>query len=392
METYLDSNKRHDFILLFDVVNGNPNGNPDAGNMPRFDPETNHGFVTDVALKRKIRDYVAMVHDKKIYIQSEIALNTLYDRAMSEIGIEPDWVKVDDEVLLEWLRKDAKELFDVIEDDGIKKAKFDAEFEKAKDIMDKLKEEEINVPQDLLPKIKKLANDLVKAGGAKNLSNKQKDEIKESMVSRYYDMRMFGAVLTAGTNAGQVRGPVQLTFARSISPVLPLDISITRVAITREVDKEKKQTEMGRKPIIPYGLYRAHGFYNPKLGEKLASSGNPVTSDDLKLLWEALQNMFDYDRSAARGEMSCRGLYIFSHKDENGLGKAPAHKLFELIEVAPGDPAISPRSFGDYTVKVGGSILPDDVDSLSIGRAGKKLVILPAGAEAESIVDLKIFM
>lgn len=179
------------------------------------------------------------------------------------------------------------------------------------------------------------------------------------MVAKYYDMRMFGAVLTAGTNAGQVRGPVQITFARSVSPVLPMDISITRVAITREADKRGgKQTEMGRKPIIPYGLYRMHGFYNPKLAEALTSNGNPVTADDLKVLWEALKNMFEYDRSASRGEMVCRGLFIFSHKDEKGLGNAPAHELFQLISIEPKDSAVPPRSFADYLVTVNEDNLP----------------------------------
>ncbi|MCL6635448.1 MAG: type I-C CRISPR-associated protein Cas7/Csd2 [Peptococcaceae bacterium] len=393
MELYLDPARRHDFVLLFDVVNGNPNGDPDAGNMPRLDPETNHGFVTDVALKRKIRDYAALVHGKEIYIQSKTALNTLYEQAMTALDIEPALVDVSDEALLEWLEGDAAALFDVREVEGNKKkVKFEGDFKKQGDILDKIKESEIEIPQELDKKVKKLASDLAKAGGAKSLSGKQREDIKEFMVSKYYDMRMFGAVLTAGTNAGQVKGPVQLTFARSVSPVLPLDISITRVAITREADRERKQTEMGRKPIVPYGLYRAHGFYNPKLAEKLSSSGNPVTTGDLELLWEALRNMFDYDRSAARGEMSCRGLYIFSHKDEKGLGNAPAHRLFELVEVVAGDAAVPPRSFGDYTVKIGGGTLTGDVDRLSIGRDGHRLVILPAGGGAESIAELKIFM
>ncbi len=196
----------------------------------------------------------------------------------------------------------------------------------------------------------------------KKLSVSDRDSIKEAMIKKYYDIRMFGAVLTAGTNAGQVRGPVQLTFARSISPILPMDVSITRVAITREADKRSKQTEMGRKPIIPYGLYRCHGFYNPKLAERLTSSGNPVSIDDITVLWEALLNMFEYDRSAARGEMTCRGLYIFSHNDEKGLGKAPAHKLFEFIQIRQKDPSPPPRSFGDYEIVVNKEGLPPEIE------------------------------
>jgi CRISPR-associated protein Csd2 len=186
--------------------------------------------------------------------------------------------------------------------------------------------------------------------------------IKEEMVKRYYDIRMFGAVLTAGTNAGQVRGPMQLTFARSLSPVLPMDISITRIAITREADKRNKQTEMGRKAIIPYGLYRAHGFYSPKLAQRLTSSGNPISKDDMKVFWEAILNMFELDRSAARGEMVCRGLYIFSHKDDNGLGNMSAHKLFNKIEIIQKDKAMVPRSFEDYEITVKKQDVPENIE------------------------------
>lgn len=348
MELYLDPNKRHDFILLFDVTNGNPNGDPDAGNMPRIDPETNYGFVTDVALKRKIRDYAAMAYEKEIYIQSKSALNTLYYKAMKDEGLDFPEVAVGDDELLDWLADEAADVFDV--DLENRKVKYSHEFKKNSDIIENLKEK-IDIPDKLDSKVVQLSKDLVAAQkNIKKLTPKDRDAIKEALVKQYYDIRMFGAVLTAGTNAGQVRGPVQLTFARSISPIMPIDVSITRIAITREADKKKKQTEMGRKAIIPYGLYRAHGFYNPKLAEKVCSDGNPVSEEDLKILWDALQNMFEYDRSASRGEMVCRGLYIFTHNDEKGLGAAPAHKLFERLIIKQVDKNSPPRSFQDYEV------------------------------------------
>lgn len=360
-ELYLNPNKRHDFVFLFDVVNGNPNGDPDAGNMPRIDPETNHGFVTDVALKRKIRDYAALVHGKTIFVQSKVALNTLYYNTMAEEKYAFPEVEINDEELLEWLVNEAADVFDVNED--LKKVRYINEMRKQKDILDAVEEKIGEVPPEIKPKLKQLAEDLFEAGRKlKKLSASDRDLIKEAMTKKYYDIRMFGAVLTAGTNAGQVRGPVQLTFARSVSPILPMDISITRVAITREADKRLKQTEMGRKPIVPYALYRCHGFYNPKLAERLTSSGNPISNDDIAVLWEALLNMFEYDRSAARGEMTCRGLYIFSHDDEKGLGRAPAHKLFELIQIRQRDPSKPPRLFSDYEITVNEEGLPSGIE------------------------------
>ena len=361
MELYLDPNKRHDFVLLFDVTNGNPNGDPDAGNMPRIDPETNHGFVTDVALKRKIRDYVALVHSKEIFIQSKFALNSLYYKMMAEKEFSFPEVEVQDDELFNWIFDKAANVFDIDEEN--KKVKCMREFKNQKDILDAIKEEVDEIEPNIEMKIKDVAKNLVAASkDIKKLRPQDRDMIKEEMVKRYYDIKMFGAVLTAGTNAGQVRGPVQLTFARSISPVLPMDISITRIAITRESDKRSTQTEMGRKAIIPYGLYRAHGFYNPKLAERLTSSGNPVKKDDLEILWEALNNMFEMDRSASRGEMVCRGLYIFSHQDEKGLGNVPSHKLFNRIKIEQKDSVTAPRSIKDYEIVVNSKDLPYGID------------------------------
>lgn len=261
---HTDPSKRHEFILLFDVRMGNPNGDPDAGNMPRVDPETMHGLVTDVAIKRKVRDYVQLTRGGTIFIQSKTALNTLIEQA-----------------------GDAK---------GVKESK--------------------------------TAN----------------DDVRQEMCRSYYDIRMFGAVLSTGKlNAGQVRGPLQVTFARSLDPVLPLEVSITRQARTTEERMGTGTTEMGRKPLVPYGLYRAQGYFNPFLARQAG-----VSSDDLDAFWTALQNLFDFDRSAARGEMAVRGLWVFTHDNEKG--NAPAHKLFELIKT----PSIggSPRSFQDYEAKI----------------------------------------
>ncbi|MDR2017381.1 MAG: type I-C CRISPR-associated protein Cas7/Csd2 [Syntrophobacterales bacterium] len=268
--SYTDPTKRHEFVLLFDVTNGNPNGDPDAGNLPRVDPETMHGLVTDVALKRKVRDYLQLTQNVSIFIQSKVALNTLKEQVAGKV--EPP------------ISKEEKE-------------------------------------------------------GKKVIPRLQSQLCKE-----YFDIRMFGAVLATGEkdarlNAGQVRGPAQFTFARSINPVLPLDLAITRQARTTEERMETGTTEMGRKTLIPYGLYRSHGYFNPFLAKNTG-----VDTDDLMALWSALANLFDFDRSAARAEMAVRGLWVYTHDNEKG--NAPAHRLFELIKT----PAIerSPRSFEDY--------------------------------------------
>ncbi len=279
---YTDPTKRHDFVLLFDVVNGNPNGDPDAGNLPRVDPETMHGLVTDVCLKRKVRDYLQLAHNVPIFIQSRVALNTLIEQAGAEA------------------------------DPQIKE-----KLERYDQLADREKRE---------------------------LTHRPHDKTREELCRRYYDVRMFGAVLSTGRlNAGQVRGPVQITFARSLDPIVPLDLSITRQARTTEERMETGETEMGRKPIVPYGLYRAHGFFNPFLAKDTG-----VTQKDLELFWEALTRMFEFDRSAARGEMTVRGLWVFTH--ENEKGNAPAHKLFESLRVEKRDGIETPRSFTDYEI------------------------------------------
>ncbi len=294
MAIYTDPAKRHDFILLFDVTDGNPNGDPDAGNLPRVDPETMQGLVTDVCLKRKVRNYVDLTKGDegryKIYVQNKgVALNTQHNRAYEALKIKSTGVK-----------------------------------QKREDI----------------------------------------DQTRAWMCQNFYDIRLFGAVMTTGVNCGQVRGPIQMTFARSVTPVFPMDVSITRVAITKEEDAavvigdegkaSGKQTEMGRKPLVPYGLYRGHGFVNSNLGKQTG-----MTEEDLAIFWEALQNMWDHDRSAARGLMALRGLYVFTH--DNGLGNAPAHILFDRLKVDPKDGVTAPRSVCDYIIECNDSDLPQGV-------------------------------
>ena len=282
---------RYEFVYLFDVTNGNPNGDPDAGNLPRLDPETNQGLVTDVCLKRKIRNYVALEKSDAegkpdpgyvIYMQEKSVLNNQHKQAYAALGIEPE--------------------------------------------------------------AKKLPKDEAKA-----------HELTRWMCSNFFDVRAFGAVMTTEVNAGQVRGPIQLAFASSIDPVIPLEVSITRMAVTNEKDLEKERT-MGRKHIIPYGLYRAHGFISAKLAERTG-----FAEDDLELLWRALTNMFEHDRSAARGEMAARKLIVFKH--DHPMGNAPAHKLFELVEVArmAGEADTPARSFADYQVSIDRDGMPAGV-------------------------------
>lgn len=281
---------RYDFVILFDVENGNPNGDPDAGNAPRIDPETGLGLVTDVCLKRKIRNYVEMVKENdpayRIYIKSGVPLNRSDAEALTALEVDKD-----------------------------------------------------------LAKAKK--ND-------PNLDIK----LRDWMCSHFYDVRTFGAVMTTFVknklNCGQVRGPVQLGFARSVDPIAPQEITITRVAITTEEDAEKKGTEMGNKQIVPYGLYRAEGFVSANLARKVTG----FSEEDLELLWEALLNMFENDHAAARGKMVMRELIIFKHDSE--LGNAPSYKLFDAVTVQRKEGVLVPRSYKDYVVTVADT-LPEGV-------------------------------
>jgi CRISPR-associated protein Csd2 len=283
---------RYDFVVLFEVENGNPNGDPDAGNMPRIDMETNLGIVTDVCLKRKIRNYVETAKENedgyRIYIKERVPLNRSDAEAYQALGIDSKKVK-----------------------------------EKKKD----------NENIDL--------------------------EIRDYMCREFFDIRTFGAVMTTFVkdklNCGQVRGPVQLGFAKSIDPIIPQEITITRVAITTESDAEGKNTEMGRKYIVPYGLYRVEGYVSANLARKVTG----FTEDDLELLWTAIINMFELDHSAARGNMAVRKLIVFKHESE--LGNAPAYQLFDRITVKRKDETKPPRSYDDYAVTIDVDDLPEGV-------------------------------
>lgn len=279
---------RYEFVVLFDVENGNPNGDPDAGNMPRIDAETNLGIVTDVCIKRKIRNYVETIKQdspgNKIYVKQGIALNKQHETAYLALDIDPK----DD--------KAAKE---------------------------------------------------------------KRDVLREFMCNNFFDIRTFGAVMTTKVNCGQVRGPVQINFARSIDPIVTQEITITRMAVTTEADLEKKSNEMGRKHIIPYALYKTEGYVSANLAKSTGFS-----EEDLNLLWEAIINMFEHDHSAARGKMSVRKLIVFKHDSE--LGNCQSHKLFDLINVTKKDRTAPPRSFEDYSVTTATDQIPAGVTLLEL--------------------------
>ena len=301
---------RYEFVILFDVENGNPNGDPDAGNMPRVDPETGFGLVTAGCLKRKIRNHVQTVKEHatgyRIYVKDGVPLNRSDNEGFAQAGIA------------------------------------DAASQKA----------------DALQKTVKARRE----GGVDVDA-----VVRDWMCANFYDIRTFGAVMTTmvkgALNCGQVRGPVQLGFARSVEPVMPQEVTITRVAITTEADAEKKDTEMGRKHIIPYGLYRCEGYVSANLARKVTG----FTEDDLALLFEAILNMFEHDRSAARGKMAVRELIVFRHASE--LGEAPAWKLFDTVKVTRRDAdATAPaRSYADYAVCVDEAALPAGVTCRRMG-------------------------
>ncbi len=283
---------RYEFVVLFDVENGNPNGDPDAGNMPRTDVESGFGLVTDVCLKRKIRNYVETVKEGtpgyRIYIKDNVPLNASDKEAYEYLGVNGD--KVDEA---------------------------------------KKKDPDLDV------------------------------KVRNFMCENFYDVRTFGAVMVTFTkgklNCGQVRGPVQLGFARSVDPVVPQEVTITRIAITTEADAERKNTEMGKKYVVPYALYRVEGYVSANLARKTTG----FSEEDLSLLWDAIMNMFEFDHSAARGKMATRELIIFKHDSE--FGNAPAHKLFDLVKVEKKAGIETPRAYADYTVAVDTAALPAGV-------------------------------
>lgn len=368
---YCDPTKRMDFVLFYDVRDGNPNGDPDAGNLPRMDPETGQGIVTDVCIKRKIRDYLMEVLNRKIFIQSSDALNSLYFKAADKIvksDSKEDKAAV--EKLFRVLRAEDNEEFKKLIDSSaepddqqtdksdaeqktpfrdwlasvdIEGLYFDQECEelsylgeaKAKKDFKELLKVEGNGHEDYEQEIESLSAMLGKLKKGKGGANERpaRDAIKKKMCKLYDDIRLFGAVLTAGTNAGQIRGPLQLTFGRSIERILQFDAAITRCAITKSSDWKKKQTEFGRKPWLNWAVYRQHGFYNPLLGQQTG-----VTREDLARFWEALACMFRNADSASKGEMTMHDIIVFVHNHPHG--DAPTHKLFEKIhcEACKGHP------------------------------------------------------
>lgn len=359
MKIHCDPTKRHDFVFLFDVTNGNPNGDPDAGNLPRVDAETNRGIVTDVCIKRKVRDYVQAVLKRDIFIQGETALNTLYSRVLDSTKNEkgepmcaPAKVSLaDDKDLKAFLDAEDvgfSEWLEAVDDDGLlydqenSKVEYRGEEKKANDIMKRLCGD-VEVTGELKKAVGLLCKQLAVSARDAKVTREARTKAKENMRDEYWDVCMFGAVLTGGTNAGQIRGPMQLTFATSVDPIIPRDISITRIAITKPTDMRRKSTEMGRKGYVPYGLYRLHGFFNPLLG--LRSGKQVVLEEHLADFWEAMESMFPFDRSAARGEMNSRGLYVFTH--DNVKGDAPSHRLFELVKIAARGDSTA-RAFSDY--------------------------------------------
>lgn len=293
---------RYDFVLLFDVKDGNPNGDPDAGNLPRVDAETGRGLVTDVSLKRKVRNFVAMTRDQseitkdlngnekrhEIYVKEKAILNNQHRRAYAAIG----------------------------------------------------------------------RDDLIQGEDKKRKGGEGVDDARTWMCKNFYDVRTFGAVMSTGINCGQVRGPVQLTFSRSIDPIVAHEHSITRMAVATRAEAEKQEGDnrtMGRKHTVPYGVYIGHGFISAHLAGQTGFDEN-----DLELFWEALTQMFEHDRAAARGEMATRGLYVFKH--DSKLGNAPAHRLFEHVACKKRDDVPVARDFSDYDVTVRKDDLPSGVE------------------------------
>ena len=369
-QAYCDPTKRMDFILYFYVKDGNPNGDPDAGNLPRIDPTDNHGIVTDVATKRKIRDYFQATLERPIFIQNKTALNSLYfetaqkseaDDELKESEIEAIkslavFLTESDETYTAWLSQttaikndgDEEEKLtgrEILERYHLNNIDFNPETNtlgylgEGKDIKNEITEE-LDIPDEVKKSITQTKTGLAAIiANAKNEKKKAgrdgRDAMKKLMCKHFDDIRLFGAVLTAGTNAGQIRGPMQLTFARSLEPVIPLEASITRKAITKASDFLKKETEMGRKPWLPWAVYEQHGFYNAPLGAERTKGGTGVTKEDLARFWEALANMFREVKSAANGEMEAVDLVVFVHDDEKGRSRAPFYMLSDKVKLKP---------------------------------------------------------
>ena len=354
---------RYDFVLLFDVKDGNPNGDPDAGNLPRLDAETGHGLVTDVCLKRKIRNYVALrnqyqrPHD--IYVRERAVLGRSHVEAFQALDISLGTearvtVRQDAAAKLEELGLPEGLTIEELDDD-----KF--EIVLAADVDKKAVQAWIKEARPE-SELKKLLADALKQSKGRKPTQQESDSGRNWLCENFFDIRTFGAVLSlkSAPNCGQVRGPVQLTFGRSVDAICASEHSITRMAVATEAEAEKQGGDnrtMGRKHTVPYGLYRAHGFVSAFLAKQTGFG-----TDDLELLWQALTQMFEHDRSAARGQMATRGLYVFKYANE--LGNAHAHDLFK--RVAAQKKVDVPRDFDDYDVKVNADALPANVELLRL--------------------------
>jgi CRISPR-associated protein Csd2 len=350
---------RYDFIYLFDVKDGNPNGDPDAGNLPRMDTESGHGLVTDVCLKRKIRNYVQLTKNEQpnyeIYIKEKAVLGRAHVKAFKELGIafgSETKTKISNDLVEELENCDLPNGISLEEDGDEYFLVMDPEAD-VSEIKKQLKDtKELSAP------IQKVFTELLKGGKTKKISADESDKGRKWMCQHFFDIRAFGAVMSlkSAPNCGQVRGPIQLTFARSIEPIVPSEHSITRMAVATEKESEKNKGDnrtMGRKFTVPYGLYRTYGFISAPLAEQTGFS-----SDDLDIFWDALQNMFEHDRSAARGLMSAQRLIIFKHKSK--LGNVPVQDLFNRITVErKGNLEKPARDFSDYVVKLDDTEITD---------------------------------
>ena len=351
---------RYDFVLLFDVADGNPNGDPDAGNLPRLDAETGHGITTDVCLKRKVRNYVTLskglVPPHDIYVKEKAVLGRAHWEAFKKLGIE---LGTDSKTPVPTALAETLSSLELPDGLTLEVDEEGGSVMVISGVTDKKEVQKWMKEGDLTKEIRGFLSKALKEVKARKPKPEETDAGRDEMCKRFFDIRTFGAVLSLKTapNCGQVRGPVQLTFGRSVDPIVALEHSITRMAVATEAEAEKQGGDnrtMGRKHTVPYGLYRAHGFVSAHLAEQTGFS-----DDDLKLLWDALASMFEHDRSAARGEMTTRGLYVFKH--EGKLGNAPAHKLFDRIAVQKKDGGRPPRAFSDYEVKVDDAALPAGV-------------------------------
>lgn len=344
--SYNDHQKRHDFVLLFDVRDGNPNGDPDADNYPRTDRETGQGLVTDVALKRKVRDYVHRYNQQRLFIQNTTYLNQLIQGGFREVGIEAPEVNIPDADadLIEWFGQHTSGDFD-FDAPTLTYNGADQGQANIRRSLNSLLDEAGESDKQLRNRVTGLARKLADQSKGKTISNADRDHAQKILCRDYYDIRMFGAVLQTGLNAGQVRGPLQMTFARSLDRIAIQDHTTTRQARTTAARQETGGTEIGRKPTVNYGLYRAHGFYSPAFARETGASDK-----DLAILWEALTHLFDNERSASRGEMAVCGLYVFTHT--NPRGDAPAHRLFKRVQVQKRPEITFPRELGHYSAAV----------------------------------------